>query len=81
MFGNLGWGEGLICFLFGPLLAWSVAWKAVALWKAARRNHLVWFIILTIVNTAGILEVIYIFLVAKGRDDRSAMVTETTAAG
>ena len=80
MFGNLGWLEAASLVLW-PLVGISVPLKAVALWKAARRNHVVWFIILTVVHTVGILEVIYIFLVAKGRDDRSAMVTETTAAG
>jgi len=67
--------------LLVPLVGWSLVWKAIALWKAARRYHLGWFIILAIVNTAAILEIIYIFLVAKGRDDRSAMVTQTPGAG
>ena len=79
---GVGWGEGLMLFLFGPLLAWSLAWRAIALWKAARRNHLAWFVILSVIATVGILDIIYIFAVAKGRDDRSAaMVTETTGAG
>lgn len=43
------------------LLVWSGIWKAVALWKAARNNQLGWFVVICIVNTAGILEIIYIF--------------------
>lgn len=55
--------------LFAPLLAiialWSLAWKGWALWTAAQNKSKWWFIILLILNTAGILDIIYIFLVAK----------------
>lgn len=36
--------------------------KVIAMWKSARNNHLAWFIILAILNTAGILPLIYIFM-------------------
>lgn len=48
-----------------PLLLWSLAWKGVALWKAGRGNQLPWFIVLLVVNTLGILEIIYVFAFAK----------------
>ena len=47
------------------LLIWSLAWKGVALWKSARKKHLIWFIILFVINTMGILEILYIFLFSK----------------
>ncbi|MEX1064228.1 MAG: DUF5652 family protein [Candidatus Paceibacterota bacterium] len=47
------------------LLIWGTIWKGIALWKSARLSQKKWFIILLIVNTAGILEIIYIFLVNK----------------
>ena len=46
-------------------IAWTLPWKGVALWKSARNKHLVWFIVLLIVNTLGILEIIYIFGFSK----------------
>jgi Family of unknown function (DUF5652) len=46
------------------LLLWSLLWKAAALWVAARRGQKAWFIILMIVNTLGILEIIYLTFVA-----------------
>ena len=56
---------------FFPLLVllvlWSLFWKALALWHAARRGQSLWFFIFLILNTAGILEIIYLFLVAKLR--------------
>ncbi len=40
---------------------WSMVWKGIALWRAGRNGNLVWFIVMLIVNTLGILEIIYIF--------------------
>lgn len=44
---------------------WSLTWKGFALWKAAGKKQLIWFIALLIVNTAGILEIFYIFIFSK----------------
>lgn len=50
--------------LFAVLL-WSALWKGIALWKAARLRDLWWFAALFIVNTVGILEILYIFVFSK----------------
>ena len=55
-----GWGIG-ITLLFVFLSIWSVVWKAIALWRAGRNNHMGWFIVMFLINTLGILEIIYIF--------------------
>lgn len=47
------------------LIVWSLIWKGIALWKAARNSHTAWFVIMLIVNTVGILEIIYIFGFSK----------------
>lgn len=47
------------------LSIWEGVWKLIALWKAARNNHLVWFICLAIFNTVGILPIIYILMNQK----------------
>lgn len=46
--------------LFSLLIAWSLLWKALALWHSARGSQIVWYIVLCIVNTAGVLEIIYL---------------------
>ena len=56
---------GIPMWLIVLLLVWALAWKGIALWKSARLSHKWWFVILLIVNTAGILEIIYIFLIAR----------------
>lgn len=47
------------------LILWSLFWKGLALWHAGRRGQPWWFVILLIVNTLGILEIIYLFAVLK----------------
>ena len=47
-------------WLLTALIAWSLLWKAIALWHAARSRQLAWYIVLVVVNTVGILEIIYL---------------------
>jgi hypothetical protein len=49
------------------LVLWESFWKGIALWKAAREGQKYWFIAILILNTAGILPILYIFLFKKGR--------------
>lgn len=44
---------------------WSIVWKGIALWKASGLRQKWWFIALLVVNTVGILEIIYIFFVSR----------------
>jgi len=62
-------GLAVVWSLVIPLaVVWSMVWKGVALWRAGRNGHLGWFIALFIVNTLGILEIIYIFAFSRQRD-------------
>ncbi|MFZ3074128.1 MAG: DUF5652 family protein [Minisyncoccales bacterium] len=56
-------------WLFIAIVVWSLAWKGAALWKAARNNQLYWFTALMLVNTVGILEIIYIYVFTKKRPE------------
>jgi hypothetical protein len=56
---------GIPLWMFVVFMVWSYTWKLLALWKSARKNSPVWFIILALVNTAGILEILYIFVFSK----------------
>ena len=70
-----GWGYGwgpetfmLLPFVGGIIilaLLWNFLWKGLALWHSARRGEWIWFIVLLLVNTLGILEIIYLFAFAK----------------
>jgi hypothetical protein len=54
-------------FLYAILLIWGLIWKGLALWKAAKNDQKYWFIVMLIINTVGILELIYLFRFAKKR--------------
>jgi len=47
------------------LLIWSIAWKGVALWNASKNDQKNWFIAILVINTIGILEIAYLFGLAK----------------
>jgi hypothetical protein len=47
------------------LAAWTLVWKGIALWKSARAGSKVWFVVLLIVNSVGILEILYIYVFSK----------------
>lgn len=57
----LGIHIGFILFL----VAWSLVWKALALWKSARKGHHAWFVIFIVLNTIGLLEILYLFVFSK----------------
>lgn len=42
------------------IIIWETIWKGLALWKAGRNNQRNWFIALLIINTIGILPIIYL---------------------
>lgn len=56
---------GGFVFVIVFLVAWSIVWKALALWKSARLGSKVWFVVFLLVNTAGILEIIYLYVISK----------------
>jgi methionyl-tRNA synthetase len=45
------------------LLVWTLPWKGLALWRAARSHDRVWFVVLLVVQTVGILEIVYLFFI------------------
>lgn len=65
---HFGW---LLPVLILVLILWTMLWKGLALWNAARRKDTAWFVILLVFNTLGILELIYLFAVAKFRFGKS----------
>ena len=47
------------------ILLWTFPWKAAALWRAARHGQISWFLAILILNTLGILDILYIFVFSK----------------
>lgn len=58
-----------------PLLVWSVVWKGLALWRAARLKQPGWFIALLIINTASIFEIVYLLATNKKYKESDGFVS------
>lgn len=61
---NLTVWETFFVYLF---FFWSLFWKGIALWRASKNNQKNWFIALLVLNTIGILDIIYLFRFSKKR--------------
>lgn len=59
---NLGQFPPILLFI---VFLWSLLWKGFALWKASKNDQKNWFIVILIINSVGILELIYLFGFAK----------------
>ena len=59
--------------LFAVLIIWGFVWKGLALWISAKRNEKWWFAIFLVVNTIGILEIVYLVFIAKDNFFRRAV--------
>lgn len=69
----MAWGAILI----PVIIIWSSVWKGIALWKAARNNSIPWFVVLLIINTLGILEILYIYVFSKKKEEKISAPSTT----
>jgi len=61
---------GIVAFIL--LIIWSTVWKGLALWRAAKQNSTVWFVVFVVLNTAGVLEIIYLYFIARKKSGTQA---------
>lgn len=61
---------GIAVWLIIIISIWEVIWTGIAMWRAAQRRHLVWFIVFLIVNLFGIPEIIYLIVTSKKKRGR-----------
>ncbi|AXE53804.1 hypothetical protein AURUGA1_00088 [Aurantimicrobium sp. MWH-Uga1] len=54
------------------LVLWSSIWKAFALYRAGSLRSVPWFTVLFVLNTAGILEILYLFVFSKKKQKEVA---------
>ena len=58
---------GIFTLLF-LMVIFVIVLKGYSLWCAARAGQKWWFIALLVINTLGLLEIFYLFVVAKKKD-------------
>ncbi len=60
-------------FALFVIFLWSLIWKGLALWKAVKLNQRNWFIVILVINSIGILEIVYLFGFAKKKMELSEL--------
>ena len=61
MLPELIYQQPVLVFLSLTILAvWDLIWKSLALWSSARNGQKSWFIAILIINSLGILPIIYL---------------------
>jgi len=78
--GGLGISSGLFWTLFLLLAVWTMALKGIGLWHAARNYQRRWFIALLIINTFGLLELVYLIWFRKDRTNETRSLFEAPEA-
>lgn len=69
-FANIA-NDPVLMTLLLTLLVWDLIWKGMALWQSAKLNHRNWFIVLLILNTAGILPIVYLLMHRKSNSGKT----------
>ena len=47
------------------IVTWELTWKGLALWRAAKNNQKYWFTALFLINSVGLLPIIYLVMYKK----------------
>lgn len=53
---------GLMIALLLVISIWSLIWKGIALWYSAQRKQKKWYIAILIINSLGILPILYLLI-------------------
>jgi len=53
------------------LFIWEVVLKLLAMWKAAQRKELLWFVLIAIFNTLGILPLLYLIITKDKNEEKT----------
>ncbi|MGB9911305.1 MAG: DUF5652 family protein [Microgenomates group bacterium] len=67
--------QNLPIWAWSLLIFWTLFWKGWALWKASQKRQLLWFIILLVLNTTGLLEIAYIFYLNRWDLDKGRVLS------
>jgi methionyl-tRNA synthetase len=59
--------------IVGAIALWSALWKLFALYRAASRGDKGWFVALFFLNTVGILEIVYLFVISPRKKSEASL--------
>ena len=71
---------GILFTLFILLALWTTVIKAFALWHSARNGQTLWFVALLVVNSLGLLELVYLLAFRKDKQAFAPVAPEAPKA-
>lgn len=69
---GFGLSPAVFLGIFLLVSAWTLVIKGYALWHAAREAQRAWFIAMLVLNTFGILELVYLLFFRAKEDEEEA---------
>jgi len=75
---TLGISIEIVTILIAVIFIWTIIWKGLALWKSARKGSPIWFVVFLLINTVGILPILYIYVFSKMKIGKSSMKSPTS---
>jgi hypothetical protein len=63
-------------YLLAVIAVWEIIWKGFAMWKAARHSQKNWFIAILLLNTAGILPIVYLYFFQKNKKEETKEIIQ-----
>ena len=64
--GWAGLAPALIAWVVVAII-WDAVWKGIGLWRSGRNKQPVWFVFIFLLNTLGILPIIYLAFCQKDK--------------
>ena len=61
--------------IFMILGVWELIWKGIAMWDTAKKGKSTWFVFILILNTVGILPLVYL-LFFKDKKKKGSVVVQ-----
>jgi len=70
---STAWGisRAWVIIILLVVVLWELFWKLSAMWKSARKSSPIWFVVLALVNTLGILPILYIYIFSEMKPKNS----------
>ena len=67
---------GIPLWLLVIVITWELVWKGLSMWKSSKKDQPYWFITLLVLNTFGILQILYYYVFSEVKlDERSKKKT------
>ena len=69
LINGFNWPNWALVLIF-VVSVWDLVWKLLSMWKAALKKSPVWFVVLMVFNTAGILPILYYYIFSNWKDKK-----------